>query len=177
MNSSKKNAATANCGILLCILTFSPMARADGAPVTTNKLKADVTRSHPPGMVWIPGGEFTMGTDSKMSFPNERPAHRVRVDEFWMDEHEVTNAEFQKFVTATGYLTTAERKPDWEELKKQVPPGTPKPNDSMLVPGALVFTPTDGPAPLYDLPAWWRWTPGADWRHPEGPGSSLNGRE
>ena len=78
----------------------------------------------PSGMVWISGGEFTMGTNDPRSLPNERPAHRVTVEGFWMDIHDVTNAEFAKFVEATGYVTTAERKPDWEELKKQLPPGT-----------------------------------------------------
>jgi formylglycine-generating enzyme len=131
----------------------------------------------PPEMVWIHGGEFTMGTDDIRSFPNERPAHRIHVEGFWIDEHDVTNAEFAKFVEATGYLTTAEKKPDWEELKKELPPGTPKPDDSILVPGSLVFTPTSGPVPLDDLSAWWRWVPGACWRHPEGPDSNLSGRE
>ena len=134
-------------------------------------------RAAPPGMVWIHGGEFTMGTDDVRSFPNERPAHRVHVGGFWIDEHDVTNAEFAKFVEATGYVTTAERKPDWEELKKELPPGTPKPDDSLLVAGSLVFTPTAGPVPLSDLSAWWRWIPGANWSHPEGPGSTIQGRE
>jgi formylglycine-generating enzyme len=129
------------------------------------------------GMVWIPGGEFTMGTDDVRSFPNERPAHRVRVDGFWMDDHDVTNAEFARFIEATGYVTTAEKKPDWEELKKELPPDTPKPDDSVLVPGSLVFTPTSHPVPLDDLSAWWRWVPGACWCHPEGPDSNIAGRE
>jgi formylglycine-generating enzyme required for sulfatase activity len=131
----------------------------------------------PAGMVWILGGEFAMGTDDVRSFPNERPAHRVRVDGFWIDEHDVTNVDFAMFVKATGYITTAERKPDWEELKKELPPGTPKPDDSVLVPGSLVFTPTSQPVPLDDLSAWWRWVPGAWWRHPEGPSSDIKGRE
>jgi sulfatase modifying factor 1 len=131
----------------------------------------------PPGMVWIAGGEFTMGTNDVRSFPNERPAHRVRVEGFWIDEHDVTNAEFAKFVEATGYVTTAEKKPDWAELKKQLPPGTPKPDDSVLVAGSLVFKPTSRPVPLNDLSAWWRWVPGACWRNPEGPGSNIVGRE
>ena len=131
----------------------------------------------PPAMAWIPGGTFLMGTNDKESFPNERPDHRVQFQGFWMDEHDVTNAEFSKFVEATGYVTTAERKIDWENLKKEVPPGTPKPDDNALAPGSLVFTPTAGPVPLNDLSAWWRWVHGANWRHPEGPESSIQGRE
>src|SRR5271157_1751736 len=110
-----------------------------------------VRRKAPPGMVWIPGGTFLMGTNDKESFPNERPAHLVQVQGFWMDEHDVTNAEFSKFVEATGYVTTAERKIDWDDLKKELPPGTPKPDDNALAPGALVFTPTSGPVPLNDV--------------------------
>jgi sulfatase modifying factor 1 len=124
----------------------------------------------------ISGGEFTMGSDDSHSVANERPARRVRVDAFWMDEHPVTNAEFARFVAATGYVTTAERAPDWEELKKQLPPGTPKPDASVLVPGSAVFAPPSGPTPLDDPSAWWRWTPGASWRRPEGPDSNVNDR-
>ena len=71
-----------------------------------------------------------MGTNDKESFPNERPAHFVQVQGFWMDEHDVTNAEFSKFVEAIGYVTMAEHKIDWEDLKKELPPGTPKPDES-----------------------------------------------
>jgi formylglycine-generating enzyme required for sulfatase activity len=124
-------------------------------------------------MKWVPGGEFLMGTDDARSFPNERPAHRVRVDGFWMDEHPVTNAQFRAFVDATKYMTTAERTPDWEELRKQLPPGTPKPPDSTLVAGSLVFVAPHHAVPLDDLSQWWRWTPGASWREPEGSGSSI----
>jgi formylglycine-generating enzyme len=138
---------------------------------------AAVVGATPAGMRWISAGEFTMGTDDVRSMPNERPAHRVRVAGFWIDEHPVTNAEFRRFVDATGYVTTAERKPDWEELKKELPPGTPRPDDSKLVPGSLVFTPPSHPVPLDDLSAWWTWTPGASWQHPEGPRSDLRGRE
>ena len=129
----------------------------------------------PVGMRWIPSGEFTMGTDDIRSMPNEHPAHRVEVQGFWLDEHAVTNADFERFIDATGYVTTAERKPDWEVLKKEVPPGTPKPDDSLLVPGALVFTPPPGPVPLDNLAGWWTWTPGASWKHPGGPRSTLQG--
>lgn len=133
--------------------------------------------SAPPGMVWIPGGEFLMGTEDAAAPATERPAHRVHVDGFWMDEHEVTNAQFQEFIAATGYVTTAERAPDWEELKKALPPGTPKPPEERLVPGSMVFTPPSEPVPIDDPQRWWRWTPGACWKHPEGPGSDLTGRE
>lgn len=129
------------------------------------------------GMVAIPGGEFTMGSDADYAKANEHPAHRVKVSPFLIDKHAVTNAEFGKFVEATGYKTVAERPVDREELKKQAPPGTPKPQEEMLKPGSLVFHPTDGPVDLRDMSNWWTWTTGADWRHPEGPESNLDGRE
>ncbi len=131
----------------------------------------------PPEMVWVSGGQFTMGTDDSSSLPNERPAHQEKVAGFWIDVHDVTNAQFAKFVEATGYVTTAEKKPNWEDLKKQLPTGTPKPDDALFVPGSVVFTPTSQAVPLDDLSAWWRWVPGASWRHPEGPASDIVGRE
>jgi formylglycine-generating enzyme required for sulfatase activity len=131
----------------------------------------------PKGMMWVPGGEFLMGSDHKLAQPNERPAHKVTVGGFWMDRTHVTNEQFAAFVKATGYVTTAERKPDWETIKVQVAPGTPKPADSALVPGAMVFVGTDRPVDLDDYSQWWRYVPGADWRHPQGPGSTIEGKE
>jgi formylglycine-generating enzyme len=131
----------------------------------------------PKDMAWIPGGQFLMGSDSKMAQPNERPAHKVRIRGFWMDEHHVTNAEFRRFVDATGYVTTAEKKPDWETLKVQLPPGTPRPPDSALVPGAMVFVGTREQVSLQDYSRWWRFVPGADWRHPGGPASTIEGKD
>jgi formylglycine-generating enzyme required for sulfatase activity len=128
-------------------------------------------------MVWIPTAHYTMGTDSPDAPADEHPAHDVRVDGFWIDRTDVTNAEFARFVDSTHYVTTAEHKPDWEEMKKQLPPGTPKPPDEKLVAGSLVFVSPKQPVPLDDVSAWWTWQPGADWRHPEGPGSSIAGRE
>ncbi len=113
--------------------------------------------------VFLDGGTFTMGSDEE---PQERPPHPVRVSAFFMTETEVTNAEFARFVAATKWVTTAERAPRWEDLQEQLPPGTPRPDDALLVPGSMVFVDRE-----------WRWVPGADWRHPEGPGSSLSGRE
>lgn len=129
------------------------------------------------GMVWIPGGEFTMGSTDPLARPDEAPVHRARVDGFWIDATEVTNAQFDAFVQATGYKTIAERPVDWEELKKQVSPGTPKPADEMLQPGSLVFTPPTHPVDLRAFGEWWTWTSGANWRHPEGPTSTIEGRE
>ncbi|MEO5910133.1 MAG: formylglycine-generating enzyme family protein [Pelobium sp.] len=128
------------------------------------------------GMVYIPGGTFMMGGDHSQADKDEYPKHQVTVDAFYMDEHEVTNAQFQKFVDATGYVTTAEVKPDWEQLKKQLPPGTLKPDESQLVAASLVFTPPNHPVDLNDYSQWWSWVPGADWKHPSGPGSDIKGK-
>jgi formylglycine-generating enzyme required for sulfatase activity len=133
--------------------------------------------SGPAGMVWIPGGGFKMGTDSDLGWPDESPPHRVRIDPFWMDETEVTNAQFRAFVEATGYVTTAERQPDVDEILRQSPPGTPPPNKEDLVPASLVFQPTSGPVDLNDFAQWWHWTPGANWRQPDGPESSIEGKD
>jgi formylglycine-generating enzyme len=136
----------------------------------------DGTRG-PLGMAWIPGGQFLMGSDYKLAQANERPAHNVRIHGFWMDRYHVTNAEFRKFVKATGYVTTAEKKPDWETLKVQLPPDTPRPPDSALVAGAMVFVGTGEPVPLEDYSRWWRYVPGANWQHPTGPDSSIEGKD
>lgn len=127
----------------------------------------------PKGMVWIPGGEFMMGSEGSESREDERPLHRVKVDGFWMDETLVTNRQFQEFVQATGYVTTAERAPTLEEIMKQVPPGTPPPSPEHLVAASLVFTPTQKTIPLKNHRAWWDWKPGANWKHPLGPDSSI----
>src|SRR4030095_12710814 len=89
----------------------------------------------------------------------------------------VINAEFRRFVQATGYMTTAERKPGWETIKVQVPLGTPKPAESALVAGAMLFVGTDRPVSLDDWSQWWRYVPGANWKHPQGPGSSIEGKD
>jgi formylglycine-generating enzyme len=145
--------------------------------VTPSFARRQPPSTAPANMVWIPAGQFMMGTDDPNSMPNERPAHRVQLDGFWMDEHDVTNTEFRKFVQATGYVTTAEKAVDWEEMKKQVPPGTPKPPDEMLKPGSLVFTPPNHPVDLRDISLWWTWTIGANWKHPQGPNSTIAGRD
>ncbi|MEO6521159.1 MAG: formylglycine-generating enzyme family protein [Mucilaginibacter sp.] len=134
---------------------------------------SDKSRDH---MVWIPAGTYMMGADNKQALPDEYPKHKVSVDGFWIDVTEVTNAQFAKFVKATGYVTTAEQKPDWEVLKKQQPPGTPKPPDSLLVAASLVFVPSKKPVSLEDYSQWWQWKRGANWKHPHGPGTTLVGK-
>lgn len=129
------------------------------------------------GMIFIPGGTFDMGGDNSQASKDEYPKHKVTVDAFYMDATEVTNARFKKFADATGYITTAEQKPDWKELKKSLPPGTAKPHDSLLVAASLVFRTSNGPVDLNDYSQWWSWVAGADWKHPEGPNSNLNGKE
>ena len=127
-------------------------------------------------MVWLEGGEFMMGTNDAGAYKHEGPAHAVKVDGFWMDTTEVSNNQFQTFVNATHYTTVAERKPDWEELKKQVPEGTPKPPDSVLVAGSLVFQAPEGVVHLNDYSQWWKWVRGANWKNPEGEGSDIEAR-
>lgn len=128
------------------------------------------------GMVWIEGGNFTMGTDEDEAYPAEKPAVKREVEGFWMDETEVTNEQFKEFVEATGYQTLAEETPLWEDIKKQLPPDTPKPADLILAPGSLVFTPPSHPVPTNDISLWWSWVDGANWKNPEGPGTNLEGR-
>lgn len=143
-------------------------------------IQKPVDLNTPEGMVWIPGGEFMQGAipGDKMAMPHEKPAHKVAVDGFFMDITEVTNAQYKRFVDATGYITMAERKIDWEELKKQLPEGTPKPHDSIMQPGSLTFTKTKSPVPnLYDFSQWWNWTIGANWKHPNGPDSNIKGKD
>lgn len=134
----------------------------------------------PEGMVWIPGGKFVQGAldSDNMAMNHEKPAHEVVVDGFFIDITELTNAKFQEFVNETGYITVAERAIDWEIIKEQLPLGTTKPADSLLQPGSLTFRKTKESVPnLYDYSQWWNWTIGANWKHPDGPESTINGKE
>lgn len=149
-------------------------SRFSSSVSTTSHEKLDVNLKE---MVLIPGGRFSMGGDDDQAWRDEYPKHIVVVDSFWMDVHEVTNAQFSAFVEATGYLTTAEKAVDWEEIKKELPPGTPKPDASQLAPASLVFVPADKPVSLLDVSQWWQWRQGANWRQPEGPGSSIVGKD
>lgn len=144
-------------------------------PTIENKIKP--RKPTPNGMAWIPGGEFSMGTNIedeslcsiKGVTKDASPIHRVYVDGFYMDKTEVTNEQFAAFVKATGYITLAEKKPAHEQY-----PDIPL---EYLIAGSAVFTPTIGKADLDNYMQWWSYVGGADWRHPEGPGSSIIGKE
>jgi formylglycine-generating enzyme required for sulfatase activity len=143
-------------------------ARFEGAAAMT--ITTDYSRKTPraparPNMLWIPSGSFTMGSNDH--YPEERPARKVSVSGFWMDVYPVTNRDFARFVDATGWVTSAEIAPNAADYPGALP--------EQLVPASLVFTPTDGPVDLRDVSNWWRYIPGADWRHPYGPETTLDG--
>jgi formylglycine-generating enzyme required for sulfatase activity len=137
---------------------------------------ATAIKEPPAGMVWIEGGIYTRGAVQPGEYPREYPSHKVEVPGFFIDTIEVTNAQYSEFVAATGYITIAERPVDWDEMLKQVPPGTPKPPDSLLVPGSLVFSPPAEIVSLDNYFQWWSWKNYVSWKHPEGPGSDISER-
>ena len=166
--------------------TAAPVnSTATSSASTTTAFAPTVPNKTPPpgkaplGMVWIPGGEFSMGAQDPPDREHDhvgmeathdsRPVHRVYVDGFWMDKTDVTNAEFARFVDATHYITEAERTPKAEDF-----PGA-RPED--LVAGAVVFSPPDQSVPLTDPLRWWTYVKGANWRHPSGPASTIQGKE
>ncbi len=138
-------------------------ARAVAAEVTP-----EPPEHAPEGMVLIPGGTFFMGADDG-SMTDAQPVHEVTVSPFWVDKTEVTNGEFKRFVAATRYITIAERVPDARDF-----PDVPR---DKLVPGSIVFTPPAGPVSFDDPLIWWRYVPGANWKHPDGPGDSIEGKD
>src|SRR5580700_3741495 len=157
-------------------------ANAEAPPATNNfaptvENKNPPAGSAPPGMAWIPGGEFSMGAQDPPDMDDvgmkatldSRPVHRVYVDGFFMDKTDVTNAEFAKFVKATGYVTIAERKPRAEDFPEAPP--------EKLVAGSVVFKAPDHPVPLDNHLQWWTYVPGANWRHPNGPGSNIKRKD
>jgi formylglycine-generating enzyme required for sulfatase activity len=165
---------------IACGRSAEPQGSAAASPSPTTAFQATVPNGGAPAgpapeaMVWIPGGEFSMGAeDPRLAdhggpdpMADARPIHRVYVDGFWMDKTEVTNDQFARFAKATGYVTVAERKPRAEDY-----PGAPPEN---LVPGSVVFTPPTNAVPLNDHYQWWSYVRGASWRHPKGPDSSID---
>ena len=156
-------------------MTATTSSSAEAQPTIENAAPPPGTRLE--GMVWIPGGEFSMGAAEQAGMNDvgmqatrdSRPIHRVFVDGFWMDATEVTNQQFSRFISATNYVTVAERTPRAEDF-----PGAPPEN---LVAGAVIFSPPNHPVPLNDHFQWWSYAKGANWRHPDGPGSSIAGRD
>ncbi len=170
---------------IFAFAAFGPVGdRTSGDPIVKRAAglpgegdEAEPAGEPPAGMKWIPGGRFQMGS---LSGPqeDERPVHKVSIDGFWMDETEVTNAQFLKFVEATGYKTVAEKAPKREDFEGQLQPGVTIP-DEMLVPGSICFNPNlDMRTLRKDFVNWpyqvWKYQPGADWRHPLGPDSSID---
>src|SRR2546430_2907223 len=169
---------------LIAVVSFSPAfarwVNAQQGSSTFEPTLFDKTRAPdkaPEVMVWVPGGEFSMGAvvngegshEMPMASNDSQPVHRVYVDAFWMDATPVTNAQFEKFVRATGYVTIAERTPTKEEI-----PTAPEEN---LVAGSVVFAPPDHEVPLNDHYQWWSYVKGANWRHPLGPQSDIKGKD
>jgi len=139
-------------------------------------VKKNTDSNNHEGMIFIKGGEFTMGGNNKQAKQDEYPKHKVIVNSFWMDETEVTNSQFKKFIDATGYVTTAEKMIDWEEIKKIVPPGTLKPHDSLMAPASLVFFESNA-TNLNDYTQWWKLKRNANWKQPLGTGSNINDKD
>ena len=146
---------------------------------TNNQKDKSISFETPNGMVWVEGKSYTKGAkqNDHYAMMREKPSHEVYIDGFYIDVTEVTNNQFQKFINETGYLTIAEREIDWDEMKKSLPAGTPKPHDSILQPGSLIFNDklkkVDN---MNNYFQWWRWQTGANWRSPKGPGSNIENK-
>ncbi len=163
---------------LLCLLlsTISCHKKNNSAKNNSTNKKIDI----PDGMVLIQKGIFYQGAipDDSFAMQDEQPRHQVFLDSFLIDATEVTNAQFAKFIEETSYITVAERPVDWKELKRQLPNGTQKPPDSLLLPGSLVFKESiDKVIDLVNYSQWWEWRTGANWKHPKGPDSDIIGKE
>ena len=165
-----------------CVSTVpSRFASLNGEANSAVTLNIDSLRKATPvlrDMIFVPGAAFHMGArDAEFAREDEYPVHPVKVNSFFIDPHPVTNTQFQEFVDATGYITTAEKNIDWNEIKNQLPPGTPKPPESELQASSLVFTPPSHRVNLNEVSSWWSWVQGANWKQPFGPGSSIVGLE
>lgn len=161
---------------LVLITLFSYSCKKE----SSENLPVEPKITAPEGMVWIPQKTFLKGakTTDVYAMSREKPAHKVTVDGFFIDATEVTNAQFEKFITATNYVTVAERAIDWEEMKTQLPENAIKPADSVLQPGSLIFNKNvNAVVSMENYTQWWTWKIGANWRHPEGSESTIEGKE
>ena len=166
-------------------ITKKPKASSDHSCMPSNTITRNLSENsydieialsgNTNGMIFVKGGEFEMGGDNNEAKQDEFPKHKVIVNSFWMDETEVTNDQFKEFVDATGYITTAEKAIDWNEIKKIVPPGTPKPHDSLLSPASLIFYETEV-TNLNDYTQWWRLEKKTNWRSPFGKNSNIKNK-
>lgn len=162
----------------LSILSCKKETTKSSETISEIKVKSEI--KIPKDMVWVNSKTFLRGAKNtdKFAMQREKPAHLVTVDGFYIDITEVTNAQYKKFVAATKYVTVAERKIDWEEMKSQLPPGTPKPHDSILQPGSLIFNKNvNAVVNMNNYQQWWTWKIGANWKHPSGPKSNINGKD
>ena len=163
--------------VFIVTLTISSCKKEKGNDTSTKEPSEIKT---PKNMVWVAGKTFLQGAKDtdKFAMPREKPAHKVTVDGFYIDITEVTNKQYKKFVEATKYITVAERKIDWEEMKAMLPANTPKPHDSILQPGSLIFNKNvNAVVNMNNYQQWWAWKIGANWKHPEGPNSTIEGKD
>lgn len=164
--------------LLLLLISFScknnSKNESSRTPVNT------ISTPPPKGMVWVPSKTFIQGAKDGDPFamPREKPGHLVQVDGFFIDVTEVTNAQFRTFVDSTSYKTVAERAIDWDLMKTQLPPNTAKPHDSILQPGSMIFNKNvNAVQDMNNYIQWWTWKIGADWKHPAGPQSNIDGKD
>ncbi len=163
---------------ILTLLFTSYSCKKEGEKKSEEKIKSEIKK--PKNMIWVEGKTFLRGAkaDDKYAMPREKPAHKVTVDGFFIDITEVTNKQYKKFVEETKYITVAERKIDWEEMKSQLPHKTPKPHDSILQPGSLIFNKNvNAVVNMNNYTQWWTWKIGANWKHPSGPNSTIEGKD
>lgn len=164
----------------LILMFFFTISSCKKVTDSTSKTVIASMLKVPEGMVWVNRKTFLQGAKNSDNYamPREKPAHTVTVDGFYIDITEVTNKQFKKFVDATDYITVAERKIDWEEMKKQLPANTPKPDDAILQPGSLIFNKSvNAVVNMENYGQWWIWKTGANWKHPEGPKSTIDGKD
>lgn len=164
----------------IILFTFLTIFSCKKEQVKLAKKKTISNIEAPEEMIWVEGKTFLQGAKKtdRFAMQREKPAHKVTVDGFYIDLTEVTNKQFRKFVEATKYITVAERKIDWKEMKKQLPANTPKPHNSILQPGSLIFNKNvNAVVNMNNYNQWWVWKIGANWRHPSGPKSSIEGKD
>jgi len=162
------------------ILLFLGIFAIQSCKIEKGNIEVETEINTSDGMLWVESKTFLQGAKSsdRYTMQREKPAHEVTVDGFFIDITEVSNKQFKAFIDATDYITVAERAIDWEEMKKELPHGTPKPHDSILQSGSLIFNKNvNAIVNMQNYSQWWIWKIGANWKHPQGPESSIEGQE